>query len=180
MVSGGAIRTSRGDGGATQAGRASADPRKQGYPEAIDHYIGGEESRCPVADITLALAEDGADPARLDQLSRQLRDELGHLALAEVSPVPGPPAPPGTRGPGADAVGTLAVALMGSGGLTAVITAVRAWLDRGHQAPRSIRLEVDGDVLELSGASAVEHDQLVSVFLSRHEKGPSWTADAQP
>jgi hypothetical protein len=133
-----------------------------------------------VADITLALAEDGADPARLDQLSRQLRDELGHLAVAEVSPVAGPPAPPGTRGPGAVTVGSLAVALMGSGGLAAVITAARAWVDRGHEAPRSIRLEVGGDVLELSGASAAEHDQLVSVFLSRHEKGPSWTADAQP
>ncbi len=133
-----------------------------------------------MADITLALAEDGADPARLDQLSRQLRDELGHLALADVSPLPGPPAPPGTRGPGALTVGSLAVALMGSGGLAAVITAARAWVDRGHEAPRSIRLEVGGDVLELSGASAAEHDQLVSVFLSRHEKGPSWTADAQP
>lgn len=130
-------------------------------------------------DITLALAEDGADPARLDQLTRQLRDELGHLALADVRPAAGPPAPPGARGLDAPTITTLAVALMGSGGLTAVITAVRAWVDRGHAAPRSIRLEVDGDVLELSGATSAEQDRLVSLFLARHEeKGPSWTADA--
>ena len=131
-------------------------------------------------DISLALAEDGADPARLDQLTRQLRDELGHLAQADVRPTSGPPAPPGARGLDAPTITTLAVALMGSGGLTAVITAVRAWVDRGHAAPRSIRLEVDGDVLELSGATTGEQDQLVSLFLARHEeKGPSWTADAQ-
>jgi hypothetical protein len=133
-----------------------------------------------LSDITLALAEDGADPARLDQLTRQLRDELGHLALADVRPTSGPPAPPGARGLDAPTISTLAVALMGSGGLTAVITAVRAWVDRGHAAPRSIRPEVDGDVLELSGATTGEQDQLVSLFLARHEeKGPSWTADAQ-
>jgi Effector Associated Constant Component 1 len=132
-----------------------------------------------VSDITLDLAEDGADPARLDLLTRQLRDELGHLALADVRPAPGPPAPPGARGLDVPAMSTLAVALMGSGGLTAVITAVRAWLDRGHEAPRSIRVEVDGDVLELSGATNAEQDRLVSLFLARHaEKGPSWTADA--
>lgn len=134
-----------------------------------------------MADITLALAEEGADPARLDQLTRQLRNELDQLALAEPRLGPQQPAPPGARASGAETVATLAVALMGTGGLTAVIAAVRAWLDRGHQAPRSIRVEVDGDVLELSGATAAEHDRLVSVFLSRHgEKGPSWTADAQP
>ena len=133
-----------------------------------------------MSDITLALAEDGADPARLDQLTRQLRDELGHLDLADVRPAPGAPAPEGARGVDASTISTLAIALMGSGGLTAVITAVRAWLDRGHEAPRSIHLELDGDVLELSGATTAEQDRLVSLFLARHEeKGPSWTADAQ-
>jgi Effector Associated Constant Component 1 len=133
-----------------------------------------------MSDITLALAEDGADPARLDQLTRQVRDELGRLDVADARPAPGPPAPPGARGLDVPAVSTLAVALLGSGGLTAVITAARAWLDRGHEAPRSIRVEVDGDVLELSGATSAEHDQLVSLFVARHQvKGPSWTADAQ-
>ena len=131
--------------------------------------------------VHLTLAETGSDPDRLDQLTRLLRDELRQVDLAEVRPAPAKPAPPGARGVGADTMGTLAVALMGSGGLTAVITAVRAWLDRGHEAPRSIRVEIEGDVLELSGATSAEHDRLVSLFLSRHsEEAPSWTAGAQP
>lgn len=131
--------------------------------------------------VHLTLAETGSDQARLDQLTRLLRDELRQLDLADVRPGPSHPAPPGAKGPAASTVSTLAVALMGSGGLAAVITAVRAWLDRGHEAPRSIRVEVDGDVLELSGATTAEHDRLVSLFLTRHaDKGPSWTADAQP
>jgi hypothetical protein len=118
--------------------------------------------------VHLTLAESGSDQTRLDQLSRMLRDELRQLDGTDVQPGPSRPAPPGSRGMAASTVGTLAVALMGSGGLTAVITAARAWLDRGHEAPRSIRVEVDGDVLELSGATAAEHDELVSLFLSRH------------
>jgi hypothetical protein len=80
--------------------------------------------------VHLTLAESGSDQTRLDQLSRMLRDELRQLDGTEVQPGRSQPAPPGARGD-ASTVGTLAVALMGSGGLTAVITAVRAWLDRG-------------------------------------------------
>jgi hypothetical protein len=118
--------------------------------------------------VHLTLAESGADHARLDQLSRHLRDELRQLDLADVRPAPSQPAPPGSRGLDAPTVSTLAVALLGSGGLTALLTAVRAWVDRGHDAPRSIRVEVDGDVLELSGASTAEHERLVSLFVTRH------------
>ena len=118
--------------------------------------------------VQLTLAEHGADDARLDQLSRHLRDELRQLDLADVQAGPSQPAPPGSRALDAHTVSTLTVALLGSGGLTALLTAVRAWLDRGHESPRSIRVEVDGDVLELSGASTAERDRLVSMFLTRH------------
>ncbi len=118
--------------------------------------------------VHLTLAESGSDQTRLDQLSRMLRDELRLVDGADVHPGPPVPAPPGARGVDASTVSTLVIALIGTGGLPGVITAVRAWLDRGHEAPRSIRMEVDGDVLELSGATAAEHDELVSLFLSRH------------
>ena len=118
--------------------------------------------------VHLTLAEGGADDARLDQLSRHLRDELRQLELTDVRQGPAQPAPPGSRGLDATTVSTLSVALLGSGGLTALVTAVRAWVDRGHESPRSIKVEVDGDVLELSGASTAERDRLVSMFLTRH------------
>ncbi|KQU66405.1 hypothetical protein ASD62_18515 [Phycicoccus sp. Root563] len=131
--------------------------------------------------VHLTLAEAGSDRTRLDQLARLLRDELGQLDGADVRPGPSQHAPPGARGVDAPTVSTLVVALMGSGGLTALVAAVRAWLDRGHEAPRSIHLELEGDVLELSGATPAENDRLVSLFLARHAgKAPSWTADAPP
>jgi hypothetical protein len=131
--------------------------------------------------VHLTLAESGSDRDRLDQLTRLLRDELSHLDTVDVRRASSQAAPPGARGVDAQTVSTLAVALMGSGGLTALVTAARAWLDRGHEAPRNIRMEVDGDVLELSGATSTEQDRLVSLFLDRHEReAPSWTAGAQP
>ena len=131
--------------------------------------------------VFLTLDEDGADPARLDQLTRQLRDELRGLDVADVRTGPTEAPPPGARGVDAATLGQLLVTLIGTGGIPGILTALRAWLDRGHEAPRSIRVEVDGDVLELSGASSAEQDRLVALFLDRHgEKGSSWTADAQP
>jgi hypothetical protein len=137
--------------------------------------------------VHLALDEHGADAERLDQLTRLLAEELRQLDVQDVSRTTGP-APAGTRA--LDAVtlntlvvtlNTLAVTLLGSGGLTALVTAARAWLGRGQQSPRSVRLEVDGDVLELSGASDAEQDRLVSLFLSRHPAGgTTWAAGAEP
>ena len=51
----------------------------------------------------------------------------------------------------------------------ALMAAIRGWLDRGHAAPRSVRLEISGDVLELSGASPDEQVRLVDAFIARHE-----------
>jgi hypothetical protein len=130
--------------------------------------------------VHLALDEHGADAERLDQLTRLLAEELRQLDVQDVSRTTGP-APAGTRALDAVTLNTLAVTLLGSGGLTALVTAARAWLGRGQQSPRSVRLEVDGDVLELSGASDAEQDRLVSLFLSRHPAGgTTWAAGAEP
>jgi hypothetical protein len=61
------------------------------------------------------------------------------------------------------------VALLGSGGLTALLASVRDWLGRGHAAPRTVRLEIAGDVIELTGAAEAEQDELVDLFIARHE-----------
>jgi hypothetical protein len=53
-------------------------------------------------------------------------------------------------------------------GLAAVVTAIRSWLSRSPAPSRTVRLELDGDVLELSQASQEEQDRLVQLFLSRH------------
>jgi hypothetical protein len=120
----------------------------------------------------VSLSEQGADDLRLDALTRQLRDELLQLDVRDVRLAQsGDGAPDGSRGLDVVAVGQLLVALLGTAGLPSVITAVRGWLGRGDAAPRSVHVEIDGDVLELSGASSREQDRLVELFLTRHSAG---------
>lgn len=122
-------------------------------------------------DVTahLWLGESGADDARLDLLHRQVRAQLDDVPELEVAVGRPAATPDGARGVDAATVSTLAVAILGSGGLSALMAAIREWLDRGHAAPRSVRLEISGDVLELSGASPDEQERLVDAFIARHE-----------
>ena len=123
-------------------------------------------------DLRVLLDEDGADPERLDAVTGHLRRELDQLDVDAVRPLPAGQAPPGTRSLGAVTVGGLLVALGQSAtGLAAVVTAVRTWLARSPGPARTVRLELAGDVLELSQVSAAEQDRLVELFLSRHTSG---------
>jgi len=53
-------------------------------------------------------------------------------------------------------------------GLRGVISAISGWLSRGWGAHRSVKLEIDGDVLELNEASAADQDRLIGLFIARH------------
>lgn len=110
--------------------------------------------------------EEGADAERLDVLVRYLRAELGELDAVEVGELR-TAAPDGTRAVDLAAAGALVVSLARGGALKSVVDVVRRWLDRGPSG-RRIRIEIDGDVLEISDASARQQDQLVDVFVTRH------------
>ncbi|MGK5678319.1 hypothetical protein [Actinoplanes sp. URMC 104] len=119
--------------------------------------------------MRLFLSEDGADAERLDGLTRQLRAELGRLDVDDVRPLPAGPPPPGSRAFDVEAVGALVVLLgQSSETLAAVVGVVRGWLGRSPGAKRTVRLELDGDVLELSEATAADQQRLVDLFVSRH------------
>jgi len=119
--------------------------------------------------LRLRLTEDGADAERLDALTGFLRQELLQLDVDDVIALPADELPLGARGLGATTVGGLLVDLGSAAqGLSAVVKAVRAWLKRGRKTHRSVRLELGGDVLELSDASAADQDQLVELFIGRH------------
>ena len=138
-------------------------------------------------NVEVTLSERGADAARLDLLHRRFLAELRQVDDVDVRAAPsrsaGPPGSagsadspgstvavePGTRGLDPATLNALAVAVLGSGGLTALVASVRDWLRRGHEEPRSVRLEIGGDVIELSGATSDEQERLLSVFLARHE-----------
>ena len=48
---------------------------------------------------------------------------------------------------------------------------IRTWLRRGEGTGRKIRVEIDGDALELSDASPAQEDRLIELFASRHAPG---------
>ena len=122
--------------------------------------------------IDVTLHERGADAARVDLLHRQFRQELRHVDAVDVVPssgqLPGP-VEPGARGLDPETMNALAVAVIGSGGLAGLISSLRAWLGRASEETRSVRLEISGDVIELSGVTSLEQERLLQVFLSRHE-----------
>jgi hypothetical protein len=122
--------------------------------------------------LRLRLSEEGADPERLAVLTGYLRAELLRLDVDDVRLLPAGEAPPGARAFGADAVDALLIALgQSADALHSVIAVVRDWLPRGHGTGRAVRLELGGDALELSQASAADQERLIGLFVSRHAPG---------
>jgi hypothetical protein len=135
------------------------------------------------SELRVQLAEDGADAERLDELTRFLRDELLQLDVDDVTALRVGEPPPGARVFDVVAVGGLLVSLSRSAeGLRPIVSAIRKWLARGEGTRRTVRLEIDGDALELSEASAADQERLVSLFVSRHapREGGRWAANERP
>jgi hypothetical protein len=124
------------------------------------------EERPATLGIQLAVGAD-ADAEEVAEATLQLRRELLDLDVEAVERVRAGQPPPGTRAVELAALGALLVTVSQSQLLTPVMTAVRSWLARSPQ--RSIKLELDGDVLELTGVSSTEQRRLTDEWLRRHE-----------
>jgi hypothetical protein len=115
--------------------------------------------------IHLAAGPD-ADPEELDELTRRLRLELLELDVHSVELARAGEVPPGARAGDATAVGTLVVGLLQTPELlVALVGLVQAWLVRDRR--RSARLELGGDVLEVSGLSAGDQRELLRAWVER-------------
>ena len=121
-------------------------------------------------------AGPAADAEELDELVGQLRRELLELDVESVDRARGGPTPSGARAVDVLALGTLLVSLVDPATvLPAVVAAVEMWL-RGR-GQRSVKLELDGDVLEVTGLSSADQRRLVDGWLARHtsvNEGPRW------
>ncbi|MGI9113172.1 MAG: effector-associated constant component EACC1 [Gaiellaceae bacterium] len=79
-------------------------------------------------------------------------------------------APPGAKGIGSGDLGSLLVVLTASGGvLTTLVGTLQAWLLR-HSGSQIV-VEIDGDRLELTGATDDELRRALEVWLARHDGG---------
>ncbi len=134
-------------------------------------------------ELRLQLSEEGADAERLAVLTGYLRAELLRLDVEDVTAPQAGEAPPVARVVGVAAVGALLVALGQSAeGLRSVVSAIGDWLRRGGGTRRTVRLELDGDALVLSQASAADQERLIELFVSRHaaRESGAWPASGEP
>ncbi|WP_181139792.1 hypothetical protein [Streptomyces sp. Ru71] len=116
------------------------------------------------------LADSGADPEAAERQLRWLWEELAELDVDSLSSVTATEPVPGAKGDG-QVVGALLVTLSQSPQLlTAVLDVAGQWLGRLRGAPCTVRIELDGDVLELSHASAEQQERLVEAFVARHAR----------
>jgi hypothetical protein len=124
------------------------------------------EERPATLGIQVEVGPD-EDAEQVAEATLQLRRELLDLEVESVElPRAGEP-PPGTRAVELAALGALVVTAANSQLLGPVVAAVRAWLAGAPQ--RSIKLELDGDVLELTGVSSKQQQRLTDEWLRRQE-----------
>ncbi len=124
------------------------------------------EDRPATLGISVGVGPD-ADAEEVAEATAQLRRELLDLDVDAVELPPAGEPPPGSRAVDLAAIGALVVTVAQSPLLASVLAAVRSWL-AGSQR-RSIKLELGGDVLELTGVSSDQQRRLIDEWLRRHE-----------
>src|SRR5688572_22039051 len=113
-------------------------------------------------------SEADADAARLEELTASLRRELIDLDVEAVERVEGDPAPAGAKVGEVLALGALVVKVARTAGsVAAVVRALQDWAARGG---RSVKLDVGGDRIELTGASRAQQDRLIAAWIERQAR----------
>lgn len=120
--------------------------------------------------LHLRVMDDSADAQELDEVTARLRDELLQLDVL-VTPSDAGQGPEGSRAVLSFTVGGLVIALAGTELLAAIVEAVTAWLTRNRS--RAVKLEIEGDVLELTGIDSGEQRRLTEVWLHRRQSTPT-------
>ncbi len=121
-----------------------------------------------VTRLVLRVEDEQGDQEELAQLTDALRQELLDLDVDAVDRVSAGEAPPGSRAIDIAALGMLVVTLAKSEVLAAIVSAVATWLTGRQQ--QTVKIEVDGDVLELSGLPSKERQRLTDEWLRRRAR----------
>jgi hypothetical protein len=108
-----------------------------------------------------------ADAGELAGLAVRLRECLLELDIESAESATAGQAPSGTRAGELLVAGALTVMLVQSSGLlTALVEMVQSWVSRS--GGRSVKLELDGDVLEVDGITRVDQRELIQEWIHRH------------
>jgi hypothetical protein len=117
----------------------------------------------PRNEVRLQIRMD-ADAEELEHARAQLEREL--LEVGAADRVSGGPTPVETLGIDPVARGTFVVAV-GRNAIGSFVGVVRSWVSR--RSSTAVKLELDGDVIELTGVSREEQNRLVEAFLARNQ-----------
>ena len=118
-------------------------------------------------EIVLGVVDEGSDELRLEEFALSLRSELLQLdGVKSVEQLATGEAPEGTRSALVVAAGALITTLTPTH-LSGMVHAVVDWLGRSGTS-RAVRIEIDGDVIDLKGVSDETQLMLVDHWLSRH------------
>lgn len=102
-------------------------------------------------------------------LARQLHAELRQQDLESIDAVDRAEAPAGGKGAEPAEWGMWLVTLSASGGvLMSLISVAKDWLNRRGSGNR-IKITINGDSVELDGASSAEQATLLAAFVRRHQ-----------
>lgn len=112
-------------------------------------------------------AEPDADREELVALGVRLREWLLPLGIESAGFESVGEAPSGTRSAGTFVAGVLTVVLARSSELfVKLIDVVQLWLS--SSGARSVKLELDGEVLEVTGITREDQRELIRVWIDRH------------
>jgi hypothetical protein len=119
-------------------------------------------------DVTVWVDLADADDEQVGREADILRSQLLRLDVESVRRFTDGPAPSGTRAVDAATVGALVVTVgQVAGALGSLVGMVRDWI--AHRSDRSIRLEIDGDVIQIDAATLEQRQQLIDTWVRRHE-----------
>ena len=115
-------------------------------------------------DLTVSLG-DKVDDEELDQLTRQLRDEIAGMEVEKVALAPGEVVPQGAKGEPIT-IGSLIVSLASAGVFTGLINLLKSWVHRRQGRTVTVKAKVHGQELELSYVPERTSPKEMSRFVS--------------
>ena len=110
--------------------------------------------------ITVSAGTD-SDSEELDELARQLLDELVEWDLLSAELARGGKLPEGVKGEPIE-VGTLLVKIAEAGGITGLVSILGSWLSRDKR--RALTLQIEDNKLEVTGITKEEQARLIKWF----------------
>lgn len=113
------------------------------------------------------------DAEEMEDLSRSLRDDLSNLDVVKEVTLATENPPSGSKALDGVALGSMIVDFATGGAVKQVAETVQMWIKRNEN--RSIALEMDGDKIDVKGASGKDQQKIIDAWVMRQMQKMSAT-----